>query len=229
MAEVSLFERLNEKIVGHSYFDIMLYNDIVSTYEDDKKKKPDEQDKEGQGISVNDSLDSLISIYDKLFGFGFSLSGYQFIGLVLEKTIVDNTNQYAPFAYFLLAIGFLISLYGSMSSFFILEFLTSIKNEEPEFIVHSVQRYKTIFKGCSEALLYVDCILFLIPINILIYNVLSDTYGLIFNIMSGVLFLLGLIFSYCIIIAKQEFDTDTTPIKRRIYNKKKTEGKRCCN
>ena len=126
---LTLFDRLSNKITGHSYFDIMLYNDIVSTYENDKKKKPDEQDKEGQGISINDSLDSLISIYDKLFSFGFSLSGYQFIGLVLEKTIVDNDNRYAPLAYFLLAIGFLISLFGAMSSFFILEFLTSIKNE----------------------------------------------------------------------------------------------------
>ena len=117
----------------------------------------------------------------------------------------------------MIIFGFLISLFGSMSSFFILEFLTSIKNEEPEFIVHSLQRYKTIFKGCSEALLYLDCILFLIPINILIYNVLNDTYGLVFNIMSGVLFILGLIFSYCIIIAKQEFKDNE--IKRRIYKK----------
>ena len=69
---LTLFDRLSDKIVGHSYFDIMLYNDIVSTYENDKKKKPEEQDKEGQGISINDSLDSLISIYDKLFSFGFS-------------------------------------------------------------------------------------------------------------------------------------------------------------
>ena len=59
--------------------------------------------------------------------------------------------------------------------------------------------------------------LFLIPINILIYNVLSDTYGFIFNIMSGILFILGLVFSYCIIIAKQEFQGDG--IKRRIYKK----------
>ena len=196
----TLFNRLSKRINGHSYFDIMIYNGIVSAKE--------------ESINVNDSLDDLISIYDKLFGFGFSLSGYQFIGLVLEKTIVDNNNQYAPFAYFLLAIGFLISLFGSMSSFFILEFLTSIKNEEPEFIVHSLQKYKTIFKGFSEALLYVDCMLFLIPINILIYNVLSDTYGFIFNIMSGILFILGLVFSYCIIIAKQEFQGDG--IKRRI-------------
>ena len=199
----TLFNRLSKRINGHSYFDIMIYNGIVSAKE--------------ESINVNDSLDDLISIYDKLFGFGFSLSGYQFIGLVLEKTIVDNNNQYAPFAYFLLAIGFLISLFGSMSSFFILEFLTSIKNEEPEFIVHSLQKYKTIFKGFSEALLYVDCMLFLIPINILIYNVLSDTYGFIFNIMSGILFILGLVFSYCIIIAKQEFQGDG--IKRRIYKK----------
>ena len=214
---MTLFDRLNDKITGHSYFDIMIYNDIITTYDNDKKKKPEEQDTEGQGILIKDSLDDLISIYDKLFGFGFSLSGYQFIGLVLEKTIVDNTNQYAPLAYFLLAIGFLISLFGSMSSFFILEFLTSIKNEEPEFIVHSVQRYKTLFKSFSEALLYADCILFLIPINILIYNVLNDMYGLIFNILSGILFLLGLIFSYCIIIAKQEFAGNN--IKRRIYKK----------
>jgi len=199
----TLFNRLSRKINGHSYFDIMIYNGIVSAKD--------------ESINVNDSLDDLISIYDKLFGFGFSLSGYQFIGLVLEKTIVDNNNEYAPFAYFMLAIGFLISLFGSMSSFFILEFLTSIKNEEPEFIVHSLQKYKTIFKGFSEALLYVDCMLFLIPINILIYNVLSDTYGFIFNIMSGILFILGLVFSYCIIIAKQEFQEDG--IKRRIYKK----------
>jgi len=215
MAEqtLSLFKRLSNQITGHSYFDIMIYNGIVSAKD--------------ESININDSLDDLISIYDKLFGFGFSLSGYQFIGLVLEKTIVDNNNQYAPFAYFLLAIGFLISLFGSMSSFFILEFLTSIKNEEPEFIVHSLQKYKTIFKGFSEALLYLDCILFLIPINILIYNVLSDTYGFIFNIMSGILFILGLVFSYNIIIAKQVFKDDK--IKRRIYNKKDNpEQKKCC-
>ena len=209
----TLFNRLSRKINGHSYFDIMIYNGIVSAKD--------------ESINVNDSLDDLISIYDKLFGFGFSLSGYQFIGLVLEKTIVDNNNEYAPFAYFLLAIGFLISLFGSMSSFFILEFLTSIKNEEPEFIVHSLQKYKTIFKGFSEALLYLDCMLFLFPINILIYNVLSDTYGLIFNIMSGVLCFLGLVFSYNIIIAKQVFKDDK--IKRRIYNKKDNpEQKKCC-
>lgn len=199
----TLFNRLSNQINGHSYFDIMIYNGIIATKD--------------ESININDSLDDLISIYDKLFGFGFSLSGYQFIGLVLEKTIVDNNNEYAPFAYFMLAIGFLISLFGSMSSFFILEFLTSIKNEEPEFIVHSLQKYKTIFKGFSEALLYLDCMLFLIPINILIYNVLSDTYGLIFNIMSGILFILGLVFSYNIIIAKQEFQGDN--IKRRIYKK----------
>ena len=199
----TLFNRLSNQINGHSYFDIMIYNGIIATKD--------------ESININDSLDDLISIYDKLFGFGFSLSGYQFIGLVLEKTIVDNNNEYAPFAYFMLAIGFLISLFGSMSSFFILEFLTSIKNEEPEFIVHSLQKYKTIFKGFSEALLYLDCMLFLIPINILIYNVLSDTYGLIFNIMSGILFILGLVFSYNIIIAKQEFQGDD--IKRRIYKK----------
>ena len=204
---LSLYKRLSNRITDHSYFDIMIYNGIVSS--------KDEHNEET--IDINGSLDDLISIYDKLFGFGFSLSGYQFIGLVLEKTIVDNDNKYAPLAYFLLAIGFLISLFGAMSSFFILEFLTSIKNEEPEFIVHSLQRYKTIFKGCSEALLYLDCILFLIPINILIYNVLNDTYGLVFNIMSGVLFILGLIFSYCIIIAKQEFKDNE--IKRRIYKK----------
>ena len=36
---LTLFDRLSNKITGHSYFDIMLYNDIVSTYENDKKKE----------------------------------------------------------------------------------------------------------------------------------------------------------------------------------------------
>ena len=46
---------LEDKINGTSYFDIILYNGIVNS---DKK------------IDLSSSLDSLISIYDKLFGFG---------------------------------------------------------------------------------------------------------------------------------------------------------------
>ena len=49
---------------------------------------------------------------------------------------------------------------------------------------------------------------------------LVNYYGLIFNICSGVLFLLGLIFSYCTIIAKQIFtDKEGNKIKRLIYDK----------
>lgn len=200
------FTKLVKNIKGHTYFDLLIYNDLY-------------QNKDKDNIKIETSLDSLISIYDKLFGFGFSLAGYQFIGLVLEKSIMDNDNKYAPAAYFMLAIGFLISLFGSMSSFFILEFLISIKQEENNFIIHSIQKYKTIFKIFSESLLYMDCILFLLPINILIHNVLSYYYGLIFNICSGILFLLGLIFSYCTIIAKQIFtDKEGNKIKRLIYD-----------
>ena len=201
------YNDLVKDIKGHSYYDIHLYNDLY-------------QSKKSGKLSINTGIDSLISMYDKLFSFGFSLSGYQFIGLVLEKTIVTNDNKFAPFAYFLLSIGFLISLFGAMASFFIMEFLYSIKQESLEFKVYSLSKYKTIFKYCSDALLYLDCILFLTPINILIYNVLNTVYGRLFNILSSVLFILGLIFSYNIIIAKQIFkrSDENNEIKRLIYN-----------
>jgi len=202
------FNNLIKGIKGKSYFDIHLYNDLY-------------QSKKTGKLNITTGIDSLISMYDELFSFGFSLSGYQFIGLVLEKTIVSNNNNFAPLAYFLLSIGFLFSLFGAMTSFFIMEYLYSIKQESLEFIVYSLSRYKTLFKGFSDVLLYLDCILFLAPIIILIYNVLSPVYGKIFNICSGLLFILGLLFSYIVIIAKQIFKNseENKEVKRLIYDK----------
>ena len=205
MAGQTEFTKLVKKIKGHTYFDLLIYNDL---YQNKDKLK------------IETSLDLLISIYDRLFGFGFSLAGYQFIGLVLEKTIMNTDNIFAPFAYFLLAMGFLVSLFGSATSFFILEFLTSIKQEEKRFIVHCIQKYKYLFLLCADFILYADCFLFLVPINILIYNVLNFHYGIIFNITSGVLSLLGIILSHRIIIRKQIFtDEEGNDIKRLIYDK----------
>ena len=55
-------------------------------------------------------------------------------------------------------------------------------------------------------MLYANSILFVAPINILIYNVIDFYFGIIFNISSGFLFILGVYFHYKIIIARQSYN-----------------------
>ena len=52
----------------YTYTEMLVYNDLKD---------------EGK---IGTGLNSVITVYEKLFGFGLSLSGYQFIGLVLEKS-----------------------------------------------------------------------------------------------------------------------------------------------
>lgn len=157
----------------YTYTEMLIYNDLK------------EHQKIGPGI------DSIIEVYDKLFGFGLSLSGYQFIGLVLEKSSVeDSTDDVYPFAFFMLAIGFIISLFGALLSFCMYEFLTYIKHESNEYIVKSIIKYRSFLK-LPHAILLVNTFCFALPINILIHINLSTIYAIIFNAVSVILLAVG--------------------------------------
>jgi len=104
----------------YSYIDMLVYNDLLNNPED----------------KISEGLEPVMEVYDKLHGFGLALSGYQFIGLVLEKSVIDDgESHFNQFAYFMLAIGFIISLFGSLLSFCMYEFLSYIKKESNEYIV----------------------------------------------------------------------------------------------
>ena len=158
---------------GYGYAEMMVYNDLTTP----PVAKP--------------ALESAIAVYDKLYGFGLSLSGYQFIGLILEKSAVENTTHIAyPFAYFMLAVGFVVSLFGALLSFCMYEFLVFARTETDEYIVKGVVYYRKYLRLPHDVLL-ANTFLFALPINILIHNHLELVYGIIFNVVSLTLLAVG--------------------------------------
>ena len=182
---------------GNTYLDILSYNGL-----------------QNENSDLSSSLDKLSSIYEKLFEIGLTLSAFQFIGLVLESSL-SNNEFYVQVAYFLLCIGFLMSLFGSLISFVAFEYFSSIYEETNEFIIKGIQKYKCIFR-LAEIFLYLDSGLFILPINLLIYRVLDYPYGIFFNIFSFILTILGILLHYKVIVRRQMYDENT---QRLIYDK----------
>ena len=180
-------------IQGHTYFDILLYN----CYNEDKRILYKDK--------LNQVFDDLIGVYDNLFSFGISLSGYQFVGLILENNLALTKELYVRVAYFILSSGFLISMFGVLICFITIEYLRGCREEHPYFIIAGINKYKLLFKS-ADVILYIDSILFIIPINLLIYNILDIYFGIIYNCVSFIFFILGIIFHYNVIIAKQQYN-----------------------
>ena len=155
---------------GTSYFDILLHNccDKEINYIDKTK--------------LSQAFDDFISNYTDLLNLGVSLSGYQFVGIILEKNLSLTNSTDMKIAYFILSVGFLVSMFSVFISFVTIEYLRGCREEDPEFIIVGIQKYKRLFK-LGDIMLYLDCILFAIPINLLIYNSLDTNYGIIYNII----------------------------------------------
>tara|TARA_Y100001958_G_C21078658_1_gene435724 strand:+ start:182 stop:886 length:705 start_codon:yes stop_codon:yes gene_type:complete len=183
----------NLLISGRSYFDILLYN----CYEEEKKIIDKEK--------LSKAFDDLLGNYGDLLNLGIMLSGFQFVGIILEKNLsITETNEMTV-AYFMLSVGFLISMFGVLISFVTLEYLRGCREENVEFIIAGIQKYKWIFKS-ADVILYSDCIMFTIPINLLIYNSLNLNLSITYNIICGFLFIMGLFIHYMIIVAKQNYN-----------------------
>ena len=157
----------------YSYAEMLIYNDLKINGK------------------INGGLDNLANIYDKLYGFGLSLSGYQFIGLILEKSFFDGSTMVLyPFAYFMLAIGFIVSLFGSLLAFCMYQFLVFSKNETDSYIVKGIVTYRD-YLSLPHSILVVNTFCFAFPINILIHTDLELVYGIIFNVVSCMLLATG--------------------------------------
>ena len=180
-------------ISGRSYFDILLYNCY------DKEKKIIDKEK------LSTAFDDLLDNYGDLLNMGIMLSGFQFVGIILEKNLSISSTNEMTIAYFMLSVGFLISMFGVLLSFVTLEYLRGCREENVEFIIAGIQKYKWIFKS-ADLILYSDCLMFTIPINLLIYNSLSLNLSIAYNIICGFLFIMGLFIHYMIIVAKQNYN-----------------------
>lgn len=194
---------------GRTYFDILLYNCYDT----------DDHTMDIAKLSV--AFDDLISVYEKLFDFSLGLSGYQFIGLFLQNGFSNIDFVSLQVAYFILSIGFLISLFGVLFCFIIIEYLRGCRDEDPSFIIVGIKRYTPIFKF-TDKIIYVNCICFLVPINIIIYESLDFPFAVSYNVLSFLLFMVGIFTHKTIIIDKQKYrigiSSSKKEYKRKIYH-----------
>ena len=126
---------------GTTYFDILLFNCY------------NEKDKTIDREKLSQAFDDLLGIYSNLLNFGISLSGYQFVGIILENNLSLTENNYTQIKYFILSTGFLISMFGVLLCFITMEFLYGCREEDPEFIIAGVHKYKKLFKS-ADIILY---------------------------------------------------------------------------
>ena len=177
---------------GYTYFDILLYNcyDPVDFSIDIDK--------------LYSAFDDMISVYEKLFDFSLTLSGYQFIGLFLQSNLSESISLELQIAYFILSCGFIVSMFGALLCFVTIEYLRGCRDETPEFIVVGIQKYKYIFKS-ADKIIYFNCVCFTVPINILIHSSLNFTFAISYNCLCFILFCIGIYFHYVIIMCKQKY------------------------
>ena len=50
--------------------------------------------------NVGDAIDTIVQIQEKLFDFGISLSGFQFVGIVFESSTLQTAPDYMKVSYF---------------------------------------------------------------------------------------------------------------------------------
>ena len=94
---------INSKIIlnyiqnGNTYFDILIYNSC-SFEKNEEEQTIVHIDKE----KLNNALDDIVEVYNNLFNFGLTLSGYQFIGLTLERNLQETSSIDVRIGYFIL-------------------------------------------------------------------------------------------------------------------------------
>jgi hypothetical protein len=162
------------------------------------------------------SIDDIVAIYDQLFDSACTLAGFQFIGIVFDKTVIDGTLTISAFAYFFFGLGFIVSLLSAIMTFITSTFLKSLRFENKIFIQKAIQKYKKLFYF-GYITFFLNSISFLIPINIILHELIYYPFAIAINIASVIIVVVG-ITSYIVIIHnKQIYMENDREIKRNIY------------
>ena len=193
-------ERLLDLIDGHTYTDILLRNNILK-----------------DGANVNIAMDELLSLYEKLFEYGMFLSGFQFVGLIIDN---KPSGLREEIAYFFLGLGFFTSIFAALVAFISLEFFKSMKNEDPELVITGCMKYKRFFR-LADIILFLDTGLFLLSLNVMAYSLLRSYLAITLNIVAGLLVIFLLSCHYIIVLRRQIYTLkDGKVLKRNIYTDK---------
>ena len=195
----------------NQYQDILIYNELyeycTEYVNNDKKGKNNKK--------LSESLNRLMDVYDKLYNYGFSVAGYQFIGLAIS-TVEKPPTFVDQLSYLILSIGFVLSIFGALLSFCMYEYINGIKEETNEFIVLGLLKYR-FYLFIPHPILLFNSFLFIIPLNILIHNLLTYYFAIIFNIFSGLL-CIGFYIHKTMIIDKQIYDINFNEYELNNYD-----------
>ena len=163
---------------------------------------------------MDKGLETITEKYVRLYEFGLSMSGFQFVGLTMESGNMKILSQ--KISYLLLAFCFLFSLFGSTICYIIVKYLNSIKLEDEKFIVSGMRTYRHFFHF-SEIVPYLNSGLFLISMNLLVYNEMEIAFSITFNIVSFLLVMVGFTMACLINYKKQIYDNFGEKVKREKY------------
>ena len=165
--------------------------------------------------NFQNAISTLIEKHDRLFNFGLSMSGVQFIGLSVES--IKDITILKQVSYFLLSICCLVSLFGSTLSYILIKFLTSIRWESREFVLAGIFRNRHWLRF-TELVPYMTSGLFLVTINVLSHSIVPQIHAIVFNGFSFILSIVTVSAMSVMICKTQEFPRlghSTTPLTRR--------------
>ena len=191
-----------------SFQDIMIFNDLGELVGKGKDKDQDPR------APLSGGLEGLMAVYEHLYGYGFQLAGYQFVGLAVSAVHTDVAWR-DQLAYFLLSCGFVVSCFSALLSFACYEYLNGIRRETNEFIVEGLERYRT-WLFLPHPLLLVNTAGFAVPFNILAHTMLLPYFAWMLNALSAVLSL-GFVVHWTMIVAPQAYPPakEGDPVLRR--------------
>ena len=165
---------------------------------------------------LSTSIDDIIAIYDQLFDSACTLAGFQFIGIVFDKTAIGEDISISSFSYFFFGLGFIVSLLSTMMTFITSTFLKTLRFENKDFVQKSLQKYKTIFYF-GYITFFVNTIAFMVPINIILHELIYYPFAICINIASVIVVILGVTFYSLIVHKRQIYVENNVEIKRNIY------------
>lgn len=167
--------------------------------------------------NFNYYIDDIISIFDGLFSFAITLGAFQFVGIVLEKSILENTSTLLELSYFFLTLGFLMSILGGLTVFISSLFIRTLRHEKKLFAIAAIKRYTPLFYF-GYIILFINSAAFLLPINLLAYEMLPIYYSIIITIVSFIVLITGIIYFVILLFNKTIFKIGDVTYKRRIYD-----------
>ena len=163
--------------------------------------------------TVSEGINDLISIYELLHNFGCTLSGFQFIGIIIDKSIIESSNSGIQASYFYLAVGFVLSLFTAFFCYINIYFLKTLRYENIEFVTTAMKQYNKLFLWCHYSTCF-NYIFFIGELNFIVHGSLPKSYAYTTNFISLLFSITSIFLYYKLILRKQRFKCNGNIIQR---------------